>query len=129
MFGCIAPPRQPRNVMRSFSQDSREFHGDPRFQRPASVDLRLPRATIREVPVPEISCPLGFLEIESDRIARPLPITCPYFARSEFTKLAEQPRRATTSFVSTKEEQANVRSYLFGPLYIAGFDPSGLEYL
>ncbi|CAL2036984.1 unnamed protein product [Caenorhabditis brenneri] len=29
--------------MRSCSQDSREFHGDPRFQRPASVDLRQPR--------------------------------------------------------------------------------------
>ncbi|CAI2347837.1 unnamed protein product [Caenorhabditis sp. 36 PRJEB53466] len=40
MFGCIAPPRQSRNVMRSYSQDSREFHGDPRFQRPASVEIR-----------------------------------------------------------------------------------------
>ncbi|CAI9651032.1 Actin interacting protein 3-like C-terminal domain-containing protein [Caenorhabditis elegans] len=43
MFGCIAPPRQSRSIIRSCSQDSREFHGDPRFQRPASVDLRQPR--------------------------------------------------------------------------------------
>ncbi|PIC38572.1 hypothetical protein B9Z55_010544 [Caenorhabditis nigoni] len=26
--------------------DSREFHGDPRFHRPASVDLRQPRHTL-----------------------------------------------------------------------------------
>ncbi|CAB3401754.1 unnamed protein product [Caenorhabditis bovis] len=37
MFGCIAPPRHHRNLMRSNSQDSREFHGDPRFERPASA--------------------------------------------------------------------------------------------
>ncbi|CAI5445365.1 unnamed protein product [Caenorhabditis angaria] len=46
MFGCIAPPKQNRNLMRSSSQDSRDFHGDPRFdrlfQRPSSV-LSKPR--------------------------------------------------------------------------------------
>ncbi|ULU01543.1 hypothetical protein L5515_004542 [Caenorhabditis briggsae] len=46
MFGCIAPPRQSRSIIRSCSQDSREFHGDPRFYRPASVDLRQPRHTL-----------------------------------------------------------------------------------